>query len=109
MTLLMALRRLTSLSKTLAFTFCLLAPISLLASTISGTIKDQSGAVITEARVEISGGDLAQPALVSSDGLGKFTSPDLKPGNYSVRVIHDGFEVLVKAVELSDSVQLDLV
>jgi len=109
MTLFMALRRLPFLSKTIVLICCLIAPLSLLASTISGTIKDQSGAVVPEARVEIGGGDLPQPAVVVSDGLGKFTSPDLKPGKYSVRVTHDGFEALIRAVDLGESVQLDLV
>ena len=109
MILLMALRRFSFLPQTVVLIFCLIAPVSLLASTISGTIKDQSGAVIPEARIEIGGGDLPQPAVVSSDGLGKFTSPDLKPGKYSVRVTHDGFEALIKTIEVGESVQLDLV
>src|SRR5262245_30212435 len=110
MTLLMASCRSSFLCKTVVLISCLIVPLSLLASTISGTIKDQSGAVIQEAKVEISGGDLSQPAVVLSDGLGKFSSPDLKAGKYSVRVTHDGFEALVKEVELGgEPVQLELV
>ena len=52
--------------------------------------------------------DLAQPVVLSSDGLGKFASPELKPGTYSVRVTRDGFEPLVKTVDLQGSVQLQL-
>ena len=61
------------------FLFCLLAPTWLHAGTISGTVKDPSGAVIADARIEITGGDLLQPVVLASDGLGKFTSEDLKP------------------------------
>jgi hypothetical protein len=64
--------------------------------------------VIAEARVEITGVDLVQPLVLSSDSLGKFASPDLKPGKYVVRVTRDGFEVLEKTVDLSESVELQL-
>ena len=86
----------------------LMAPAWLRSQTISGTVQDPSGAVIAGARIEISGADLAQPVVLSSDGAGNFASPDLKPGTYSVRVVRDGFEALVKTVDLQASVQLQL-
>ena len=46
--------------------------------------------------------------MLSSDGQGKFASPDLKPGIYSLRVMRDGFEPLVKTVNLQGPVQLQL-
>ncbi len=85
-----------------------MTPIGLYAATISGTVQDTTGAVIQGARIEISGPDLAQPIVLLSDGLGKFSSGDLKPGKYSVRATHDGFEPLAKAVELKDSSELTL-
>jgi len=85
-----------------------MAPAWLRSQTISGTIQDPSGAVIAGARVEISGGDLPQPVVLSSDATGNFASPDLKPGTYSVRVVQDGFEPLVKTVDLRVSVRLQL-
>src|SRR2546421_614281 len=96
------------LLKIALFLLWLAGPTWLRADTLSGTIEDQSGAVIAGARIEISGGDLAQPVVVSSDGLGKFTSPDLKPGTYSVRATREGFEPLVKTVELHGALQLQL-
>ncbi|MFY9843625.1 MAG: M1 family aminopeptidase [Terriglobales bacterium] len=90
------------------FLLWLLVPTGLRAETISGTILDPSGAVIAAAQIEITGGDLAQPVMLSSDGLGKFTSPDLKPGTYSVKVTSEGFEPLVKTVDLRGAVQLQL-
>jgi hypothetical protein len=69
---------------------------------------DPSGAVIVGARVEITGGDLSQPLVLSSDARGKFVSADLKPGSYSVRVTHDGFAPLVKTVDLSGAAELEL-
>jgi hypothetical protein len=96
------------LLKTAVFLLCLMGPTWLRAETISGTIQDPSGAVIAGARIEITGGDLAQPVVLTSDGVGKFASPDLKPGTYSVRVVRDGFEPLVKTVALQGAVQLQL-
>jgi hypothetical protein len=81
------------------FLFCVLVTAALRAETISGTILDPSGAVIAAAQIEITGGDLANPIVLSSDGLGKFTCAELKPGTYSLRVTRDGFEPLVKSVE----------
>ena len=98
----------SSCSKFALLLLCLLAPALLRAQTISGTVQDPTGAVIADARIEITGGDLTQPVVLSSDGLGKFTSPDLKPGTYSVRVVREGFEALVKTVDLHGPVQLQL-
>ena len=86
----------------------LMGSTGLRAETIFGTIQDPSGAVIAGARIEITGGDLAQPVVLTSDGLGKFVSPDLKPATYSVRVTRDGFEALVKTVDLRGAVKLQL-
>jgi len=83
-------------------------PASLIAQTISGTVQDPSGAVVAGARVVITGESLAQPIELTSDGLGKFASPDLKAGTYSVRVIRDGFETLTKTVDLKGAIQLQL-
>jgi hypothetical protein len=91
------------------FLLCLTGPAWLNAQTISGTVQDQSSAVVAVARIEITGGDLTQPVVLTSDGQGKFASPDLKPGTYSLRVTRDGFEPLVKTVDLQGAVQLNLV
>lgn len=79
---------------------------SVRAASISGTVKDPSGAVITGARIEISGGDLAEAIAVSSDGLGKFSSAELKPGRYLVRITHDGFEPFEQTVDLHETTEL---
>jgi len=86
----------------------LMAPTFLFSQTISGTVQDSSGAVVVGVRIEISGGELAQPLVLSSDSLGEFTSPDLKVGTYSLRVTKDGFEPLVKTIDLRGPVELQL-
>ena len=71
-----------SLSRLSVLLLCLAAPAWLYADTISGTVVDPSGAVIVGARVEITGGNLSQPLVLSSDARGRFVSADLKPGSY---------------------------
>jgi hypothetical protein len=86
----------------------LLAPGGLSAQTISGTIADSTGAVVPGARIEIGGGDRRPPVILLSDARGKFSSPDLKPGAYSVRVTREGFEPLTQKVDLQHPVEIQL-
>src|SRR2546430_16870982 len=55
------------------------------ADTISGTVKDPSGAVVAGARIEISGGSLPQPLVLSSDGSGEVVAPNFNARKNSVR------------------------
>jgi hypothetical protein len=86
----------------------IVTPAALFADSITGTIHDPSGAVIAGAHVEISGGSLTAPLVLQSDGAGKFSSPELPPGTYTVSIARPGFETLVKKVELKGQAQLDL-
>jgi len=72
--------RLSALLKLILVFLSLTAPSWLRAQTISGTVQDPSGAFVAGARIEITGAELAQPVVLSSDATGKFASPDLKPG-----------------------------
>jgi hypothetical protein len=78
------------------------------ADTLSGTVKDPSGAVVAGARIEITGGDLAQPLVLTSDESGKFAAPNLSTGKYSVRVAKEGFDDLVREVDLKRTAELAL-
>src|SRR5215467_373270 len=101
--------RLSHLVRVLALvTFCSIGSVALFAATISGIVKDPSGAVISGAHIEITGGSLTQAIVLSSDGLGRFESPDLPPGRYQLRVTHDGFDPLEQSVELQGSTELQL-
>src|SRR5437016_8250679 len=84
------------------------APLTtpLRADTISGTVKDPSGAVVAGARIEISGGALAEPLVLTSDGSGKFVAPNWSAGKYSVRASKEGFDDLVTTVELNGTADL---
>ena len=88
--------------------FCLALATPLRADTISGTVKDPSGAVVVGARIEITGGELSQALVLTSDATGKFTAPNLRPGGYSIRVVKDGFEELVTGIELKGEADIPL-
>src|SRR5581483_9018734 len=79
-----------------------------MADTISGTVHDPSGAVVPGAQISISGGELLEPLTLATDGSGNFTTPDLPAGSYSIRVLRDGFEPLVKTVNLPGAAALNL-
>jgi len=87
---------------------CLAVATRLLADTISGTVKDPSGAVVVGARIEITGGSLTQPIILTSDDSGKFAAPNLTPGKYLVRVGKTGFDELVATVDLQGAADLPL-
>lgn len=99
------------LRKLRQLTMCLLLLLTspaLLAQTISGTVQDTSGAYIPGARIEITGSLLPQALVFSSDEQGNFTSPELKPGTYTLQVTRDGFEPMLKTVAVQASVKLQL-
>jgi hypothetical protein len=73
------------------------------AATISGNVKDSSGAAAGKARVEISGGALTAAVSLETDAQGHFFSPDLKPGSYTLKVTANGFEPSILTVELTDA------
>jgi len=59
---------------------CLVLATPLRADTISGTVKDPSGAVVAGARIELTGGNLSQPLLLTSDESGNVTIFSLENG-----------------------------
>ena len=102
------LRRLPFLRASVLALLCLAVVAQLRADTISGTVKDPSGLVVAGARVEITGGNLTQPLVLASDNSGKFAAPNLIAGQYSVRVVKDGFDDLITPVNLRGTADLAL-
>jgi len=87
---------------------CLIFASELRADSISGTVKDSSGAVVIGARIEITGGILPQPVVMVSDDSGKFVAADLGAGKYSIVVEKEGFEDNVTEVELHGTAVLTI-
>jgi Carboxypeptidase regulatory-like domain len=69
---------------------------------ISGTIKDQSGAVVPGATVTATNLQTQTPRVTVTDGSGFYTFPNLAPGRYSVGAELQGFRKIVQ-----ENVQLD--
>ncbi len=59
---------------------------------ISGTVTDQSGATVIEAKVTITNRDTGQALNVVTSSVGTYSSGGLIPGNYTVRVEAKGFK-----------------
>ncbi len=101
------LRSLSRVCRVCALIFCLAAVAH--AATVSGTVKDPSGALVSGAVIQLSGGQIAQPVVAVADSQGHFVTPDLPPGTYSLRATANGFEVLSKTVDIADApLTLDL-
>lgn len=62
--------------------------------TITGIVKDASGAVIPGASVTVTNQETGVTTRVSSLADGAYRTPQLKPGNYTVSAEHPGFKRL---------------
>ena len=81
-------------SSLLALAAVLLAPAALVAQstgTISGTVKDPTGAVLPGAQVVLHNLGTGVDRTLTSDGAGQYVAPSLPPGDYSIRVTASGF------------------
>jgi Carboxypeptidase regulatory-like domain len=77
--------------------------------TITGTISDQTGAVIVGAEVRITDTATKIYTTVPTNQVGTFIFTNVKPGTYDVRVTKTGFQnVVVPAQELVVGQQLTL-
>ncbi len=78
--------------------------------TISGTVKDSSGAVVQDAGIKIEDSATHQTISVRSSSAGFFSAPSLKPGIYQVSASAVGFQTVVKTgieVRVQDRIAVD--
>lgn len=59
---------------------------------INGTVRDKSGAVVTDADVKITNIKTGRVDEVKTGGAGEYNVPGLPAGTYTVEVTHPGFE-----------------
>jgi hypothetical protein len=75
-------------------------------ATLTGTVKDSSGAVIPNAQVAITDVATGVTRTVSSGSAGLYTAPNLLPGTYEIRVTATGFSTqLQKGITLTVGAQ----
>jgi len=78
---------------------------------LQGTVKDPSGAVVQNARVEVTASTLVGNKVIATDATGYYRFANLPPGNYTVTVIAQGFETTKRelALEVGHLPSLDFV
>lgn len=84
---------------------CLLANVPVFAQVttadVLGTVTDNSGAVVPNAKVTLTNLATNETRTVQSNSEGEYTFTFLKPGNYSVKVEGSGFKAFVGNVSVS--------
>jgi hypothetical protein len=77
----------------LFLTLCLLGTaFAGVGGSISGIVKDQSGAAIAQASISLVNSDTGVQQSAATDGSGAYTFPVLPVGNYVLKVSHPGFK-----------------
>ena len=75
---------------------CAQAPGSL-----SGTVKDPSGALLSKASIMLKPAAPSAAETTRTDAAGTFVIRDLPPGTYTLQVEHEGFQPLVRAIQVA--------
>src|ERR1700687_5692925 len=65
-------------------------------ATLSGVVTDLSGALVANAAITISNTDTGPSRNLTSNGEGFYSAPNLKPGNYEVKVSAKGFSTTLQ-------------
>lgn len=66
-------------------------------ATLSGTVKDSSGAVLPGVTVVVTNTDTSGSRTVVTDRAGRFVASDLQPGPYSLKAALEGFTTVVRS------------
>jgi Carboxypeptidase regulatory-like domain/TonB dependent receptor/TonB-dependent Receptor Plug Domain len=88
-------------------------PVSAQTASVVGTITDQSGAVVSDARVSAINTLTSAARETTSNGTGLYRLTNLVPGTYSIDAVKDGFKVarvanLVLTVNQTSTIDLTL-
>lgn len=81
-------------------------------STITGLVRDSSGATIPGARVQVVGEDSGVAISAVANSVGLYRTPSLVPGSYRVEAAAAGFQKLARrglTVQIGQTLQVDLI
>ena len=71
--------------------------------TITGTVRDSSGATVPNAQVSVRSVATDQAVELTASDQGVYVSPPLRPGQYTVTITAQGFEKIAKRLQLDVS------
>jgi hypothetical protein len=80
--------------------------------TISGTVKDSSGALLPGTRITVLNQDTGIPRTLDADAAGHFSASSLGLGNYQLTATRDGFQTQVRSgivLTVSEEAVIDIV
>src|ERR1700682_3568 len=71
-------------------------------ASVRGTVTDQTGGLVVNAQVKVTGAERGIERAVTTDSVGVYQVPFLSPGAYDIRVEAKGFEThILKSVQLT--------
>src|SRR5258708_5684009 len=71
-------------------------------ASVRGTVTDETGGLVANARVRVSNGQRGIERTALTDSLGVYQAPFLSPGTYEIRIEAKGFETYIfKNVQLT--------
>ena len=74
-------------------------------ATLAGTVRDQNGAVVVNASVEVVNVASGRTSIRKTDSSGKYEVDGLQPGSYRISISGQGFATLVRSIALRRSAQ----
>jgi Carboxypeptidase regulatory-like domain len=77
-------------------------------ATLSGTITNQSGAPVPNAKISVKNAAGGQPVETHTDSAGHYTLPNLAAGEYEVSVSAEGFSTNVSKVTITTAAEQTL-
>jgi len=78
------------------------------AGTVQGTVKDQTGAVMTSVAVDLSNPITGLKRTVMTNAMGRFIIRNLPPNPYHIEVAAQGFRTLEQDVDVRSGVPIEL-